>query len=193
MKYLYMTAIIPPAELETEIRQLQHAFSEIYGSAAALRPPVHITVTPPCHLEEDEVKAFRNSAKSLHGLTPFEIRVDGFDFFKSNRVLFLRVTQEALLQEIQKKLSSLLPVHETRPYRPHITVGYRDITKSAFKNIMNHYEARTFRAQFMVTEIQLWKHEEKKWRVEDRFLLNNDEPIDHNPLHKPGCADEPDK
>lgn len=165
MKYLYMTAIVPPTQLATKIRDLQHEFSDKYGSAAALRPPVHITITPPHHLEEQEVTAFMQSVKNLPNRNSYGISIDGFAFFKRNRVLFLRVLQNETLAKIQTNLSKLLNVSENRPYRPHITIGYRDISQSTFEEIVRDYQSRPFKATFVVSEIQLWKHEDKRWKT----------------------------
>jgi len=50
-------------------------------------------------------------------------------------------------------------------YRPHITIGYRNIDVETFKKIMEDYTGRLYSGSFVVDNVRLWKHEAGYWNT----------------------------
>lgn len=167
---LYMAALEPPEKVSSEIRMLQTEFVEKFGSAAALKPPVHITFSPPEQLSETELETYRRQIKNIsQKYGPMNIEIDGFDFFEKNRVLFLRVKENAQLLEMQNSFAFGKTNPDRRTYHPHITIGYRKILPEIFENIIREYQDRDFHKIFQVNSIQLWRYENKSWNTIQRF------------------------
>ena len=97
------------------------------------------------------------------------IEIDGFDFFEKNRVLFLRVKENAQLLEMQNSFAFGKTNPDRRTYHPHITIGYRKILPEIFENIIREYQDRDFHKIFQVNSIQLWRYENKSWNTIQRF------------------------
>lgn len=88
-----MAALEPPPSIAKTIRLLQVEFAARYGSKAALKPPVHITLSPPVYLDEEALGQYRSALLEVSkNAGPFGISLRDFSFFKNNRVLFIRVS-----------------------------------------------------------------------------------------------------
>lgn len=167
-----MSAFVPPPALTNEIRRVQHAFTSKYGSAAALKPPVHITFSPPVNLDEVALKIYRSQLKFIADKsTPFEIVLDGFDFFSRNRVVFIRIVENTSLIKMHEMFQMALTA-EKSAYHPHITIGYRKIEAPTFKMIMDDYQHQRFNGKFEVNQLHLWKYEGGQWKTIETMPFN---------------------
>ncbi|KXK40756.1 MAG: 2'-5' RNA ligase [Bacteroidetes bacterium OLB9] len=167
MKSLYMAAIEPPSDLANAIRHLQEEFANLYGSAAALKPPVHITFSPPIHLDNGALQLYSGALKEVSGrAAPMVLQLNGFGFFIKNKVVFISVMPHLQLNTLHQDFESQwYNNHDLPTYRPHITIGYRNLDTATFKKIMKDYSARTFNSQFEVNAIHLWQHIEGRWNT----------------------------
>jgi len=165
-KSLYITAIEPPVELAENIRILQRAFADNYGFPVALRPPVHITFTPPVHLNDAELNRYTNRlSETAQQTRQFEVVLEGFGFFHQARVVYIRVNQQPHLEEMHQLFTAGLAGDFRQVYRPHITIGYRNIDVETFKKIMEDYTGRLYSGSFVVDNVRLWKHEAGYWNT----------------------------
>ncbi|MCZ2100777.1 MAG: 2'-5' RNA ligase family protein [Chitinophagales bacterium] len=163
-----MAAIEPPSDLAASIRLLQEEFAGCYGSAAALKPPVHITFSPPVHLDHPELEHYSSLLKEVALQTsPIELQLDGFDFFIKNKVVFIRVVPHALLNAMHQDFERKWQNKDALPYRPHITIGYRNLDTAIFKDIVKDYSKRTFKDKLGVNNLHLWQHTDGRWKTID--------------------------
>lgn len=183
---LYLFAIMPPEKLSKEIHDERLTFAEEYGFVAALKSPVHITLFPPFKIPVAENTAFeshvsnmQNWADSQHSLT---IELQNFNFFDNYGypVLFIDVLKSPELVKLRSSFLKELDNYpwiekSTLPFKPHITIGYRDIDQAVFPTIREVYARRKFKAQFDCNAIYLWKHDGKQWQVFKTFCLNGQE------------------
>lgn len=173
MRLLYMAAIRLPDSLAGHVRSLQREFAENYGSAAALRPPVHITVSPPEHIDALQIQTYSsNLAIAASKSDAFEIIMDGFDFFKKNRVVFIRVRDNRKLNELVFQFKSLQKITDNILYHPHVTIGYRNLTEEVFNRIVSDYEFRSFNDKFLANRVELWKHNGQFWETIESYPFN---------------------
>lgn len=169
MKSLYTTTIVPPAGLAQEIRTLQQEFADRYGTAAALKPPVHTTFSPPEHLDPSGADDYQQQLTEVcKEAVPFEITLSGFDCFLKNKVMFIAVAPCEPLMKLEQAFRSRKNSKETRPYHPHITIGYRNMLPEVFERAVEDYKSRTFNASFMVDALYVWKHEGGMWKTVGR-------------------------
>lgn len=169
-----MAALEPPPSIAKTIRLLQEEFAARYRSKAALKPPVHITLSPPVYLDEEALGQYRSGLLevSKNG-RPFGITLRDFGFFKNNRVLFIRVSSSVQLSNLQKEFNDKLKHPDGRPYQPHITIGYRDLSAAIFEEIMKRYSMQSFNTQFTINSIRLWKHNGVSWETIEEFPLTD--------------------
>lgn len=177
MKHLYMFAIMPPAELSGRIHNERLRFAEKYHALKALKPPVHITLYPP--FDEDE--NFGERAEKLRAWIEDQerlfIELKDYNYFKNHRspIIYINVVENhglnSLYHKFVEQLTQLMPAEESETYRPHFTIGYRDVPPALFPEIKEEYSKRTFHASFEVKSIFLWKHDRKQWHVHKEYEL----------------------
>lgn len=171
MKHLYMFAIMPPAELAAEIHNERLLFAQKYHAYKALKPPVHITLYPPF----DGNDGFGDRAEELRDWMARQDRISvelkDYSYFKNRRspVVYIDIVENPGLDDLYhkfvKELARLMPTEESGNYKPHFTIGYRDVPPALFPEIKEEYSKRTFHGSFEIRSIFLWKHDRKQWQI----------------------------
>ena len=111
----------------------------------------------------------------------FILRINGFDAFRKNGVLFINVEKNESLKELHKgfttQMTRLLQpsLKNNQAYHPHITIGYRDIPKDVFEEALRDYLPRKFEADFPVEAVHFWRHNGQRWETIDSFPLLKEE------------------
>lgn len=172
-----MLAIMPPPVIAEEIQKVRLAFADKYKAYAALKPPVHITLVPPFWaLKETEERLIRLLDAWAATQKPFQLRLNGFDTFRRNGVIFINVEENRELYTFQKNvMQRYMEIFPAQPpgvgFHPHLTIGYRDIPKEVFKEAAKEYLQRRFEASFEIKSFYLWKHNRKSWLTHHTFSL----------------------
>lgn len=183
-KRLYMFAFMPPAELSGEIETVRHDFANKYGCKAALKPPVHITAYAPNWHTEDLPERVKDLHQWAAERAPVRAELRNYAWFESPRshVIYIHVERTKELADLHvsflARLKKYLPeVVVMRGYKPHITIGYRDISPEIFPEIKADYSTRTFDAAFEIRSLFLWEHDRKKWNVVDEYEFMSTQPM----------------
>ena len=168
---LYMLALMPPEPVARCIRQVREAFAIRFHSQAALRNPVHVTLCAPFRREEIQVSRLIPAlTESCRAIDPFCLKLDGYDCFKRNRVIFIRVMDSLPLGFLYDKVRQVLDIRQEKrteksAFHPHITIGYRDLGREVFARAWNEYQNRAFKATFPVSEVCIWQHSGAGWET----------------------------
>ncbi|WP_204139066.1 2'-5' RNA ligase family protein [Halomicronema sp. CCY15110] len=167
----YFLALIPPPDIQAEATALKHYFREKFRSQAALKSPPHITLQAPFTWPDQErdrlfntLATFRPSASSI------PVHLSGFGAFPP-RVIFLAVQPASALMQLQAELSQYLaktlgivdPKARDRPFRPHLTVAFRDLKPVAFRRAWPEFERQSAEYRFTATAIVLLRHTGQVW------------------------------
>lgn len=177
---LFFIALLPPDEVQQVANEIKNHFAEVYNSRAALKSPPHITLQPPFEWKPEDLPILTEHLKYFgqnHSSIP--IILDGFAAFKP-RVIYINVQKTPELLFVQKNLmnsleSSLEILHlpsKNRPFSPHLTVAYKDLTKANFYKAWQEFLTRSLRFEFMITKLTLLIHQQKKWEIQQEFFLN---------------------
>ncbi|MEL7006674.1 MAG: 2'-5' RNA ligase family protein, partial [Bacteroidota bacterium] len=59
-------------------------------------------------------------------------------------------------------------------FRPHITIGFRDLKKATFYDAKPYYQERSFESSFLVNNLSLLRHDGLKWEVIRNFTFQSD-------------------
>ena len=177
---LYFIALIPPEPVHEEVLTIKYYFEEKYNSKAALKSPPHITLYMPFRWkEEKEAKLFEvlKNFSTRHQRQLVEMK--NFGAFEP-RVIYIDVKENEKLEMLQKKLIKTLKKNlkimdkgfEERPFRPHMTIAFRDLKKPMFwKAWKEEFKDKFYEASFTADKIVLLKHDGKKWQVYKNFPL----------------------
>lgn len=182
MKGLFMVAILPPEGIKQELEIIRTEFSKRFNVSAALRNPIHITLLPPFHLDEDQEATFIQFLEHFAATQkPANIKLDGYGTFPKNKVIFIRVTPDRSLKVLYFNLVSAFESGfssvkvaklNKHSYRPHVTLGYRDLDKAVFEDAAAQYIDKQYSCNWKAEMIHLWKRSESKWDTVAAFVLN---------------------
>jgi 2'-5' RNA ligase len=178
-KQRFFIALLPSLEVQQFANKIKEHFAEVYNSRAALKSPPHITLQPPFEWEvEDLAKLAQKLAEFARSQDPIPMTLDGFSAFKP-RVIFINVLknpellaiQKALTNELETSLGIVHEVSKNRPFSPHLTVGFRDLTKANFYKAWDEFKDRQFHFEFLVLQLTLLIHNGKCWDIHQEFLF----------------------
>lgn len=168
---LYFLALIPDEPVLSEVIAFKQEVKEKFNSKGALRSPPHITFHMPFKWRTDgEEQLIEKLSRFQFGQYPFEVTLDGFDFFEP-RVVFVDVIKTEVLSNLQKQLSDFVrrelkffnADYKDRGFHPHMTIGFRDLKKALFPEVKTHYQNQTYQRQFEVSGFCLLKHNGDRW------------------------------
>ncbi|HSM80608.1 MAG TPA: 2'-5' RNA ligase family protein [Nodosilinea sp.] len=180
----FFVALLPPQAVQDQIIAIQHEIWQRFGSKAALRSPPHITLQPPFLWPTERLGDLKQPlATFAQAHPPVPIELAGFNAF-APRVIYVDVHPSPRLMALQPALMAHLaatcalsdPVSLTRPFRPHITVGFRDLSPAAFGLAWPEFEHRPFAAQFVVPCLTLLRHDGQVWQIGADFPFGSPNP-----------------
>ncbi|WP_373537809.1 2'-5' RNA ligase family protein [Microcoleus sp.] len=179
-KQRFFIALVPPPEIQQQITEIKQYFAEHYNSRSALKSPPHITLQPPFEWPAAEVPKLEESLKkfSAHRLS-IPVSLCGFAAF-APRVIYVDVVKSPELLEIQTDLISYIEanlgivpsVNQNRPFVPHMTVGFRDLTKENFQAAWLEFSGRQLHFEFTAAALTLLQHDSSRWNISKQFPLN---------------------
>ena len=175
MSHLYFVALVPGEPVLSEVREMKMHCKDHYDSAHALRSPAHITLYPPFRADAETIAECSDALTSIAGQTaPFEIEINGIGCFKP-RVIFaaptLSAEMEALQAEIAKALNGITDPKkiDSRPFHPHMTIAFRDLTKANFHQAWDFFKKRNYRRHWNAVDLCILIHGDTGWSILRRF------------------------
>ena len=169
----FFIALVPPEPLYSQARELQQYFRDRYASRAAQKSPPHITLQPPfewslsqlVHLEQvlsDVAEQVTSVPVTLDGFASFPPRVIYIHVERSPELLHL---QTVLRQTLAQRCEIVDPRAETRPFTPHLTLAFRDLTRSHYHTAWAEFQSRSLQFAWVASELALLIHTGHHWIV----------------------------
>jgi 2'-5' RNA ligase len=174
---LFFIALLPPQEIQDYANQIKQYFADKYASRHAQKSPPHITLQPPFEWAdvnlpklEECLGDFASTQESL------SIALSGFAAF-APRVIYINVVRSPELSRLQADLMTHLEsclgivdkVGKSRPFAPHMTVAFKDLTKQNFKAAWAEFEQRQMFFEFTVSNLTLLLHDGGRWNIKTEF------------------------
>lgn len=176
---LYFIAIIPPEPIMGEVQKMKENFASNYGATHALKSPPHITLIPPFKANPvRELEIIKFLKEKAYEINSFCVSIKNFACFKP-KVIFLNPILSQELEIMQGKIESSLyetiPVakHAKRPFHPHLTIAFRDLSQEAFYHAWPVYKEQTYIAEFTVDRICLLRHNGTIWEEFKEFIFGD--------------------
>ena len=177
-KELYFIALVPQEPVFSSVMDLKLLVKEKYQSRRALNSPPHITLQMPFRWREDREEIIHDMLRrSASAVNRFRLILNGFGFFEP-RVVYvdveesteLEVLHESVKSKVKRELKLVNELGE-RPFRPHMTIAFRDLKKPMFYKAMEEFGGKEFSADFKVEDICLLKHNGSTWDIYRRYEL----------------------
>jgi 2'-5' RNA ligase len=178
-KELYFIALVPDEPVYSEIWQLKEEIRDRFASKAALRSPPHITLHMPFKWPSKKEALLGSTLQAVaEEQEPFIITLNKFGAFEP-RVIYVGVEESAELTGLQKTIATqaaavwhIYPMSGGRPFRPHMTIAFRDLKKPKFYEAWQEFKERPYQNTMPVRKICLLKHNGKHWFEDKHFALN---------------------
>ncbi|RIV18967.1 2'-5' RNA ligase family protein [Fibrisoma montanum] len=169
---LYFIALLPPADIQREVTAFKQTALERFGSGHALRSPPHITLIPPFRRDQTDFAPLQTLADRQ---VPFPVSLRDFDRF-GRRVIFVNVLPSEFLSACQQQIAEFCRTTyavepDRRPFHPHMTVAFRDLTQSAFPGAWAYFSAQSYDRRFTADAFALLRHTGQGWVVEQQFMF----------------------
>jgi 2'-5' RNA ligase len=179
-KQRFFIALVPPPDIEEHITEIQQYFAQHYNSRGALNSPPHITLQPPFHSLAEDVPKLEESLNQFSvNRPPIPVTLSGFAAF-APRVIYVDVVKSPELLEIHSYLMSYMEanlgivdrVSQSRPFVPHMTVGFHDLTKDNFQRAWLEFAGRSLHLEFTAWALTLLIHDGSRWNISHQFPLS---------------------
>ncbi len=176
---LYFIALLPPQDVQDRVTEIKQHFADHYKSRAALKSPPHITLQPPFKWLDENVPALEQRLSEFAAeRSPFPIALSGFAAFPP-RVIYLNVVKTPALLSLQADLAARLqtalnivdPSSKQRPYAPHVTVAYKDLTKPNFQAAWPEFKEKPIQFEFAAARLTLLLHNGQRWNIHSEFAF----------------------
>jgi 2'-5' RNA ligase len=175
----FFVALLPPQDIQDYANQIKQYFADNYASRHAQKSPPHITLQPPFewandHLSHLEVslRVFASQQQSLSvtlsGFSAFAPRVIYIDVVRSQELLQL---QADLMAHMETDLGIVDEVGKKRPFAPHMTVAFRDLTRQNFQAAWPEFENRQLHFEFLADKLTLLIHDGRRWNIKSEFAF----------------------
>lgn len=156
---------------------MKEYFAQNYKSKHALKSPPHVTLQPPFEWQLDNLLVVEQCLRTFaNAHQPVPITLKGFGAFVP-RVIYINVLKTPELLTVQQELMACLetslgivdPVSKKRPFAPHMTVAFKDLTRQNFRVAWPEFENRELEFEFTASEITLLMHDSRRWTIHSKF------------------------
>ncbi len=119
---------------------------------------------------ETSLRDFASQQQSI------SVTLSGFDAF-APRVIYINVERSPALLNLQAELIGYTEatlkivdaVGKQRPFVPHMTVGFRDLTKQNFQAAWTEFANRQLDFEFTADKLTLLIHDGRRWLIKSEF------------------------
>ncbi|MFM6454171.1 MAG: 2'-5' RNA ligase family protein, partial [Planktothrix sp.] len=100
----------------------------------------------------------------------FPPRVIFVDVIKNPELINI---QQQLMNHLENQLNIVHEVSKKRPFSPHVTVAFKDLTRTAFKAAWLEFAQRPIYFEFTVPQLTLLIHNGQNWNIKAEFPFLN--------------------
>ena len=181
-KHLCLIALLPPQEVQQFANEIKQHFAEVYNSHHAQKSPPHVTLQPPFHWQQEDSPTLEQKLSHFaKAQSPVPMTLSGFGAF-APRVIYINVLktpqllamQKQLMTELEESLGIVHPASKNRPFSPHLTVAFRDLTKPNFRAAWQKFQQRSLYFEFTVSQLTLLIHNGKQWEIGNEFSFEGE-------------------
>ena len=102
----------------------------------------------------------------MSGFAAFPPRVIYINVLKTPEILQI---QQDLILFTETTLGIVHPASKIRPFSPHVTVAFRDLTKQNFRAAWLEFQERSLNFEFTTSQLTLLIHNGRRWDIRNEF------------------------
>lgn len=168
----YFVGLLPPPTLEAQFELLKLEIAEQYQVKYALQSPAHVTLKMPFRYKEGKEKELALRLTTfLEKQSPFFLRLSGIGYFGRRNIHQQVAPAEALLnlqtslRSFCKRALHLVEELSDRNFQPHLTLAYKDLKPTHFKELLAFAQKNAVCGEFLVDKVYLLKKVEGRWKI----------------------------
>jgi len=166
----FFVALIPPDPWFSFFENIKKELEQRFGLRAAQRSPAHITIHRP-FVWKIEKKEFLIKSFLRFSFQSFTCRMNGYDVFEKNRVLYARPESNEELHLLYRQFADFAALQwnittekkHNRPFHPHITLAFRDVKPDVFNQLKEIFSRRELLADIPFSSLYLLEWKSGKW------------------------------
>ena len=179
----HFIGVLLPEDLTLTLEDCRRYMKEAYGCKSGYGTPIHVTLVPPFHLQEEfstadlartiENKVCDNKAdkEGIGTAKKFTAHIDNFDAF-GDRTIFEKVIPGKLWTNLRDEtLNAILEAcpgctkKDKRPFQPHATVANRDIPAGVTTSALEVMNELNLIEDFPVDNITIFERKGSRWEA----------------------------
>ncbi len=177
----FFIALLPPQDIQDYANEIKEYFAQSYNSRHARKSPPHITLQPPFEWDMNNMPVLEQCLRTFADTRlPVPITLKGFGAFVP-RVIYINVLKTPELLALQQDLMTCMEaslgivdqLSKRRPFAPHITVAFKDLTRQNFRAAWPEFEHRELEFEFAASELTLLIHNGRRWNVHESFPFSS--------------------
>ena len=170
----HFIGVLLPEDLTLTLEDCRRYMKEAYGCKSGYGTPIHVTLVPPFHLQEefsteDLAGAIESAIEKSIG--QFTAHIDNFDAF-GDRTIFAKVIPGKQWTNLRDQtLQAILDAcpgctkKDKRPFQPHATVANRDIPAGVTTSALQVMNELNLIEDFPVDNITIFERKGSKWEA----------------------------
>jgi 2'-5' RNA ligase len=173
---LFFLAVLPDERVSAFSTELKNTLCQRFGVCHALKSPPHITLVMPFRAGEEDLALLTSRLRSISVQHhPLHLQFQGYGHF-GDQVVFMQVMPSGPLTVLRDALLQTLPEAIARQvitrnphFHPHLTLAHRDLTPDRFPEVWSYVSSIPCQHESRIDAVCLLVHEQKRWRVRERF------------------------
>lgn len=170
---LYFFAIVPPEKVQYSVTEIKKDFEDRYQAKHALNSPPHITLVPPFEYKSsEEGRLIKYLELFSSEESCFTQNLENFGTFPP-KVIYIKVLESDCLSKMYNRFRKFVGENirledfseDSRKFKPHMTVAFRDLTRENFYLAKSEYEEKRISFTYKVQGISLLRHNGKYWDI----------------------------
>ena len=158
----FLIVITPSPEIITDVKRLKSEFYRTYGKYRSMESKAHITICQFLMFDDRQKNVLRSLQRSLTGISPFELELNGFGHFINSNVIYLRVAQSEELESLKNlfvyDLKRLwIEQNKIVIKKHHLTIA-KDIHPGIFKSACDNYLPRPYHNSFVADKLTVLRY-----------------------------------
>ena len=176
---LYLLSITPPTDLAFTIDQERRFSAARFGSYESLKSPVALNLFGVFTVPAMAYELTDYLSEWISVQPQFKVQIKDFGVFENKHrpEVYVNVKNNIWLNAFNKGLSRKMLqrfpyLNSSAPFKPHIRLAHKDLSRENFQRAKKYYSQCKFEASFDVKNIALFRHNYKMWEFKHEFALS---------------------
>lgn len=159
----FLAVISPPNRIKNDVEYFKMDFRNRHGAFPSHLSKAHISLGTLEVPTTQVSQFFKDLQQSMDDLEPYPLKLNGFDYFRSSRTIFVDVVDKMDFTRLVKKIELVSALHSIRNHYkainyPHMTIA-RNLSVPTFNEAQLEYFSKDYQEKFYVSEVDILRYQ----------------------------------